>query len=66
MTATTPGTWIAASKTLGRPVPTSEPYPHICGLTVTDTTSGRPTTLGRRDCAACANRPPLRLVRRNQ
>ncbi len=51
-----PDVWIAASKALGREVTTEEPYPHICGRTVpgSRTVSGRPVTLDRRNCAACA------------
>ncbi|MFD6752699.1 hypothetical protein [Micromonospora gifhornensis] len=48
--------WLAASAALGRPVTDAEPYPHICGRRIngTDTRSGRPVYLQRRDCAACA------------
>ncbi len=54
------GVWIAASKTLGREVTADEPYPHICGRTVpgSRTVTGRPVTLDRRDCAACAEGRP--------
>lgn len=41
------GVWLGASAALGRPVPASEPYPHVCGGRV-----GR-LRLSRRDCAAC-------------
>ncbi len=58
MTNQQKGVWIAASKALGREVTTDEPYPHICGRTVTATASGRPVTLARRDCAACAEGRP--------
>jgi len=47
------GIWVGASYVLGRDVPVSEPYPHICGLRVVGTMSGREYTLWRRDCAAC-------------
>ena len=52
------GQWLAASKVLGRPVPVTGPYPHICGRTVagTDTMTGHPIRLPRKDCAACATR----------
>ncbi|GAA0379342.1 hypothetical protein GCM10009541_22370 [Micromonospora gifhornensis] len=57
--------WLAASAALGRPVTDDEPYPHICGRRIngTDTRSGRPVYLQRRDCAECAQerhqrRPP--------
>lgn len=48
--------WLAASAALGRPVTDDEPYPHVCGrrVNVTNTLSGRPVYLQRRDCAACA------------
>ncbi|WP_139128986.1 hypothetical protein [Micromonospora nigra] len=48
--------WLAASAALGRPVNDDEPYPHVCGRRVdgTNTRSGRPVYLQRRDCAACA------------
>lgn len=36
------GVWLGASDVLGRPCPTSEPYPHIHRW------------VARRDCAACA------------
>jgi hypothetical protein len=52
--STVPGRWIAASTVLGRPVPTTEPYPHICHRTGADTVSGQPVRLTARDCAACA------------
>jgi hypothetical protein len=45
--------WIGASYVLGRPVPVEEPYPHICHTTVRGTVTGRPVTLGRKECAAC-------------
>jgi hypothetical protein len=48
------GTWVAASKALGRPIKADESYPHICGRTVrAGTVSGRPVRLTWRDCAAC-------------
>jgi len=47
------GVWLGASHALGHPTPTAEPYPHICGLRVVGTMSGREYTLWRRDCAAC-------------
>jgi hypothetical protein len=47
------GIWVGASHALGRPVPVGEPYPHICGLRVVGTMTGREYTLWRRDCAAC-------------
>jgi hypothetical protein len=49
--------WIAASKALGRYVPTDDPYPHLCGKTAAtdDTVTGRPVRIGPRDCAACAH-----------
>ena len=50
-----PGHWIAASRALRRPVPVDEPYPHVCGATVTGM-SGRTVQLRARDCAACAER----------
>ncbi|MFC7530484.1 bifunctional DNA primase/polymerase [Actinoplanes sp. GCM10030250] len=56
-----PGHWIGASKTLGRLVPTSGRYPHICDRTVAaeDTVSGQPLQIARwekaRFCAACAH-----------
>ncbi|MEV4638329.1 bifunctional DNA primase/polymerase [Actinoplanes sp. NPDC049548] len=51
------GHWIGASKALGRLVPATDPYPHVCGRLVAaeDTGSGHPIRLGRRDCAACAH-----------
>jgi len=42
------GAWLGASLALGRPVPASEPYPHVCGCR-----AGR-LRLSRRDCAACS------------
>ena len=58
------GRWIAASKALGRDVPVTEPYPHICGRRVAaeDTLGGHAVRLKRRDCGACAaeNAPPPR------
>lgn len=49
-------TWIAASKILGRPVSTEEPYPHICCREVPadQTVSGRPVRMVPKNCAACA------------
>jgi hypothetical protein len=55
------GVWIGASYVLGRPVPVNEPYPHICGASVTGRITGRSVTLrhgvrdGYADCAACAH-----------
>lgn len=46
--------WIAASRVLGREVPTDEPYPHIHDRTVVGAVTGRPYQVWRRDCAACA------------
>lgn len=52
-----PGTWVAASRALLRPVPLDEPYPHTHGVTVrAGTVSGRPQRIDRRDCPACAER----------
>ncbi|MEU1245937.1 bifunctional DNA primase/polymerase [Micromonospora arida] len=57
----TGGHWIAASKALGRLVPTDLPYPHICDRAVAaeDTVSGQPLQVARwekvRYCAACAH-----------
>ena len=58
----TGGHWIAASKALGRLVPTTETYPHVCGRTVAaeDTVTGRPVRLGTRNCAACAHEKHLK------
>jgi bifunctional DNA primase/polymerase-like protein/SLOG family YspA-like protein len=62
--------WVGASAVLGRPVPTTGPYPHVCRRSVTGT-SGRRVYLTARQCAACAqerqprpagptgNRPPV-------
>lgn len=38
--------WLGASVRLQRPVPISEPYPHVCAAGAQ-----------RRDCAACAEAP---------
>jgi Bifunctional DNA primase/polymerase, N-terminal len=57
-----PGRWLGASTALGRPVPTTESYPHVCRRTLTDALSGRPVRLTARDCAACwQQRIPHRL-----
>lgn len=48
------GQWIGASYALGRPVSTGEPYPHICGVTVTGSMTGVTVRLRERHCAACA------------
>ena len=55
-----PGHWIGATEALGRPQPATDPYPHICRLTVAaaHTVSGRPVRLTPRDCAACAEQHP--------
>ncbi len=55
------GIWVGASYVLGRDVPVSEPYPHICGLRVVGVMSGREYTLWRRDCAACRVEQTSRL-----
>lgn len=49
--------WLGASKILGRPVASDNPYPHICGrlLPAERAHSRRPVLLQRRDCAACAH-----------
>lgn len=55
--------WIAASKALGRPVPTTDPYPHLCHRTVAaGAVTGRPVRLDTRDCAACAHQRTPRAV----
>jgi hypothetical protein len=48
------GVWLGASRALDRPVPVTEPYPHICGHVVTGYATGRVVTLWRTACAACA------------
>ena len=55
--AATPGQWIGASAALGRAVPITEPYPHICDRIVAaeHTVTGRPVRLRSRDCAGCAD-----------
>jgi hypothetical protein len=53
----TAGQWFAASTALGRDVPITEAYPHICGRRVAfGKTKNRrhPVSLRPRDCAACA------------
>lgn len=55
--------WLGASYALGRPAPVTEPYPHICHLTVVGRMTGRQVELWSRDCAAClqqqhTERPP--------
>jgi hypothetical protein len=57
MSDTMTGVWLIASKALGRPVATDEPYPHIHGKVVVGHT-GREVRLQRRDCAACAAERP--------
>lgn len=47
------GVWVGASYVLGRPAPLSEPYPHICGVTVTTRRTRERFRLRRIDCAAC-------------
>ncbi|WP_428964497.1 hypothetical protein [Micromonospora fluostatini] len=49
----TPGQWLVASAVRGRPVLVDEPYPHLCGATVTATRTGRPYRYTRRDCPVC-------------
>lgn len=45
------GAWVLASRALGRPVTTTDTYPHICGSIL----PGRHNEirLYARDCAAC-------------
>ncbi|MFG3709193.1 hypothetical protein ACGF7U_31305 [Micromonospora sp. NPDC047670] len=54
MTAVASRLWIVAGAVLGRPVPVDGPYPHLCGVTYTETRSRKPYRYQRRDCAACA------------
>jgi hypothetical protein len=49
-----PGLWLAATHVLGRPVPVTGRYPHICSTTVTGPVTGQPFRTWRRDCPACA------------
>jgi hypothetical protein len=47
MTHPTPrGVWLGASTRLRYPVPTDQPYPHVCGADAYPQAQ-------RRDCAAC-------------
>lgn len=46
--------WIGASYALGRDLPVTEPYPHICGAEVAGRMTQRRYRLWRKDCAACA------------
>lgn len=48
------GQWLGATLLLARPVPVTKPYPHVCGVAVTGTMTGRFVRLGGKDCAACA------------
>lgn len=48
MSAVEAGHWYAATVLLGRPVPITEPYPHICGSVLP-----KGGTVWRRDCGAC-------------
>lgn len=49
------GIWLGATYALGRDVPTSQPYPHICGITITGRMTPRLRIyLSRKACAACA------------
>ncbi|MFG3418723.1 hypothetical protein [Micromonospora sp. NPDC048063] len=47
------GLWLVATEVLRRPVATSDPYPHLCGVTHHGTRSGTPYRYSGRDCAAC-------------
>lgn len=47
------GVWLGASRALGRPVQTTEPYPHIHGRSFVGQTTGQMVRLTRRDCPAC-------------
>lgn len=58
---TTPGIWVLASRALGRPVTTTDTYPHVCGSIL----PGRHNDirLYTRDCGACqAERQAERAV----
>jgi len=48
------GIWLLASHVVGRPVRTSDPYPHVCGWTGPGLMTGARVELRRRDCGACA------------
>lgn len=53
-TSDTPrGIWLGASYALGRNAATDQPYPHVCGITLTGRVTGVRYRLTRRDCAAC-------------
>ncbi|SBT64245.1 hypothetical protein GA0070622_1215 [Micromonospora sediminicola] len=52
-----PGLWLVAGVVLGRPVPVTDRYPHLCGTTATATITGQPYRYRARDCAACPQRP---------
>lgn len=47
------GVWLGASYVLGRPVPVTEPFPHLCSLAFVGRKTGKRIWIGRRDCAAC-------------
>jgi hypothetical protein len=51
--APTPGIWLEASFALGRDVPVTEPYPHICHVEWFSRTTAQRVKLRRLDCAAC-------------
>ena len=47
------GIWLGASFVLGRDVPASEPYPHVCHFEWFSRTAAKRVKLRRLDCAAC-------------
>ena len=55
-----PGTWIAASHLLGRPVPVDE-EPHVCGMSRPGLMTGAMVRMTRRECPACPP-PAPRMV----
>lgn len=55
------GVWLGASYVLGRPVPVTEPYPHICGFQVLGRETRTYFEVWRRACAACQANASNRL-----
>lgn len=50
---TTPGIWVLASRALGRPITTTDVYPHVCG-SILPGRHGQDIRLHPIDCGACS------------
>jgi hypothetical protein len=49
------GVWLLATAVCGRPCPTSEPYPHVCGYELRRDPDGKRNWITKHQCVACSD-----------